>query len=273
MVMTYSATVRTRTVAQDYEWIGGHPEEWWTTGWGSNLLQLRPCLLHEAGHEGRVLLTGIQSGRYDFSQARITYDLTFTPNTDGLLTASNVDALVLEWWRQRKTEPGQTWHVGEVLDRTLARTAKSVGQTLDSFLESASPSQIQSAILEIAERFEVPPSVVDQLVDPQNVLWVGSDAVSAKGLILGPAQIAYFASITPEMMQEPIAFDAETIVIVDGDSGVHHRRPKALTSAPKPRREGNRDRQLRKGLLVAAACLSGLIVLYLALRAIIGGRA
>ena len=285
MELSYEVHIRTRSTDHDYDWIGAAPDEWWTEpAWGRGLLRLRPCLLREetAADRGRILLTGIQSSRHDGSPShtRISYDITLTPNPQGPLDAASAAALVRGWWSQRSLGVGREWPLGLALDQELSTEAVRQGVTTDTLLESDGGTSASTAVAAVAAGLrELSTGTTAAPHDPESMSdmgWIGANHPLVDEILIGGSRpIAYFSAVDSRTATDPSnGIDRRIMLIVDGSAEIHAipKSPAPGGSQPGPNPEIPRPRA-RRAILLAVAGAMGLLILYLIVRSILGGKA
>ena len=260
--MSFDVVVRTRSTFNDYAWIGADPEEWWGSGWGSGLLRRQPSLLREPQESGRVLLSGVQSGRFDAAQTRIRYELAFWPAEAGAVSAEGTARLVQAWWADRARGATEAWDLGNRLDGALAAQASTSGTTVDALLEERNALPLTASIIAVcadlatslneAERAANQtessvgqrtngaddeggsPSLSPRLPDPGQTAWVGAEWPGVPALLASSLGIAYFDAISVPVEGGPApACPAGVVPIIAGDDSPHFR-PKSDAPEPKP---------------------------------------
>lgn len=250
MELIYRLYMRTRSSDRDYFWVGGTPEEWWTT-WGSSLLRRQPSLLRDTiDRRERIFLSRAVSSRRDGSSSRtlIRYDLALVADrtaTSSGISGRQVDWLIGEWFAQRTLGAQSTWPLGAKIDALLESAAERIGVTVDSLLENESPAVVTAVQ-------DLPGASVARsgqgAVEPA-VTWIGSANPKALSYLCGAPKLAYFVGTTPKDAKRGLALADDVVIVVDGDAGEHGREsqgasvPKA-PAAPSPRKV-DRTHQLR----------------------------
>lgn len=277
MDLKYEAIVRTRTADADYFWVGPDPTEWWIEGWGGSLLRREPCLLRQSGGQGgRILITGIQSDRRDgsTSRTRIRYDITFTPADEGPLSSRQVEALIRDWWGQRRLGQHEPWPLGKDLDAAISAAATKLGATADGLIESKDARTISQTLAAVADQKHPRSQPQEPLPPDDDSDWAGSGWPAAESVVAleHSRPVAYFASATPRQMGDHLGLPREAFIIVDGDDLLHSRpkRPAPANSpGQQPTKPENRS-PMTKVLLIAVGAGAVIVAVYLVVRGLRG---